>query len=91
MAVVGGMPPAKTMCPTCAAMLVATSASRRGCMVMRFTPKGRSVSAWVPRISSANRSGSMAPQAITPKAPALERAATRCRSLTHDIAPPRMA
>ena len=60
-------------------------------MVIRFTPKGLSVSAWVPAISSARRSGSIAPLAITPKAPALESAATRLRSLTQLIAPPMTA
>ena len=33
---------------------VAPAASSRGCMVIRFTPKGLSVSAWVPAISSAS-------------------------------------
>ena len=91
MAPPGGIPPANTMCPTRAARQASTSASRRGCMVIRFTPKGRSVRAWVPAISSARRSGSMAPLAITPKAPALESAATRLRSLTQLIAPPMTA
>jgi hypothetical protein len=60
-------------------------------MVIRLTPKGLLVSAWVAAISSASRSGIIAPQAMTPKAPALERAATRLRSLTQLMAPPRMA
>jgi hypothetical protein len=39
----------------------------------------------------AQRSGIMEPQAMTPKPPALEMAATRLRSDTQVIAPPRMA
>ncbi len=60
-------------------------------MVMRLTPKGFAVRSCVPSISCRNRSGDIAPQAITPNPPALEIAATRRRSDTHDIAPPMMA
>ncbi len=87
----GGMPPASTTCPTRAAMHTRTSASSWGCMVIRFTPKGLSVSACVAAISAASWSGFIAPQAITPNPPALLIAATRCRSLTHVIAPPMIA
>ena len=60
-------------------------------MVIRLTPNGRSVSDWAPAISADSMSGSIEPQAITPKPPALEIAATRWRSLTQLIAPPMMA
>ena len=60
-------------------------------MVIRLTPNGRSVSALVPAISASSKSGVIAPHAITPKPPALEIAATRWRSDTQDIAPPRIA
>jgi hypothetical protein len=60
-------------------------------MVIRFTPKGFCVSAWVPVISASSRAGFIAPQAITPKPPAFEMAATKLRSLTQLIAPPMMA
>ena len=46
-------------------------------MVIRLTPKGFVVSAWVAATSSASRFGPIAPQAITPKPPALLIAATR--------------
>ena len=60
-------------------------------MVMRFTPNGRSVSALVAAISRSSSSTVIAPHAITPNPPAFEIAATRLRSLTHDIAPPMIA
>jgi len=60
-------------------------------MVMRLTPKGFDVSALVAAISVSSNSGVIAPQAITPKPPALEMAATRLRSLTQLIAPHRIA
>ena len=60
-------------------------------MVIRLTPNGLSVSAWVPAISASSSAGVIEPQAITPKPPALEMAATRWRSLTQLIAPPMMA
>ena len=60
-------------------------------MVIRFTPKGRSVSAFVAAISRSSRSGVIAPQAITPKPPALDMAETRLRSETQLIAPHRIA
>src|ERR1700733_8429503 len=49
-------------------------------MVVRLPPNG-----------SARLAGVMAPQAMTPKPPALEMAATRFFSLTQLIAPPMMA
>src|SRR5271165_1353599 len=87
----GGMPPASTMWPTFASKHTRARSSSWGCMVIRLTPNGRSVSAWVPAISAASRSGVIEPQAITPKPPALDMAATRWRSLTQVIAPPMMA
>src|SRR3569623_2938910 len=60
-------------------------------MVKRFTPNGLSVNALVPAISASSSSGGIAPQAIRPKPPALDMAATRWRSDTHDIAPHRIA
>ena len=60
-------------------------------MVMRLTPNGRVVSAWVPAISCASASGPMEPPAMTPKPPALLMAETRVRSLTQLIAPPMIA
>src|SRR3954471_23916984 len=60
-------------------------------MVMRLTPNGRLVRAFVSAISTSSSSGVIAPQAITPKPPALEIAETRFRSLTQLIAPPMMA
>src|SRR5271165_3993457 len=87
----GGMPPASTTWPTRAARQTRTRSPRSGCMVIRFTPNGRSVSACVPAISASNSAGVIAPQAITPNPPALEIAATRWRSLTQLIAPPMMA
>ena len=62
-----------------------------GCMVMRLTPKGRSVSAAVAAISAASRPGDIEPEAMTPKPPAFESADTRCRSDTQVMAPPMMA
>src|SRR6218665_2029811 len=69
----------------------AIRSNRSGCMVIRFTPKGLSVSALVAVISVSSSSGVIAPQAITPKPPALLIADTRLRSDTHDIAPHSMA
>ena len=60
-------------------------------MVMRLTPKGRRVSAWVPAISAASASGIKEPPAMTPKPPALLMADTSRRSLTQLMAPPMMA
>ena len=60
-------------------------------MVIRLTPNGFCVSALVPRSPRAAAPGVIEPQAMTPKPPALEIAATRCRSLTQLIAPPMMA
>ena len=60
-------------------------------MVIRLTPNGAAVSAWVAAISAPAGPGSCEPQAITPKPPALEMAETRWRSLTQLIAPPMMA
>ena len=53
------------------------SSSSCGCMTIRLTPNGRSVSAAVAAISSASRSGPIEPQASTPKPPASLIAATR--------------
>ncbi len=60
-------------------------------MVIRLTPNGRVVRFFVSAISVSSRSGVIAPQAITPNAPALESAETRLRSEIQLIAPPRMA
>ena len=60
-------------------------------MVMRLTPKGRVVSALVAAISASSSAGVIAPQAITPKPPALLMADTRLRSETQLIAPHRIA
>jgi len=62
-----------------------------GCIVIRLTPNGFLVSAAVAAISPASKSGDIAPEAITPKPPAFEIAATRLRSDTQVIAPPMMA
>ena len=59
--------------------------------MIRLTPNGRSVSARVAAISAASSSGDIEPEAITPKPPALEIAATRLRSDTQVIAPPMIA
>ena len=59
-------------------------------MVIRLTPNGLSVRALVSAISVSSSSGVIAPQAITPKPPALEIAETRLRSETQLIAPPRI-
>jgi hypothetical protein len=56
-----------------------------------LTPKGRVVIALVAPISRESSSGDMDPEAITPKPPALEMAATRFRSDTQVIAPPIIA
>ena len=50
----GGMPPASTMWPTSASRQTRIRSSSCGCMVIRFTPNGRSVSACVPAISAAS-------------------------------------
>ena len=73
-AVPGGMPPASTMWPTFASRQTRIRSSSCGCMVIRLTPNGWLVSAWVPAISAASRSGVIEPQAITPNPPALEMA-----------------
>ncbi len=83
-----GTPPASTTCPTPAAMHTPTSSSSCGCMVIRLTPNGSFVRVWVARISASSRAGPIEPHATTPKPPASEMAATRCRSLTQLIAPP---
>jgi hypothetical protein len=62
-----------------------------GCMVMRFTPNGFGQRLRRRRSRVSSRSGVIAPQAITPKPPALLMAETRLRSLTQLIAPPMMA
>ena len=56
-----------------------------------ITRRFDAVRAWVAAISSARRGGSIAPQAITPKPPALLIAETRLRSETQLIAPHRIA
>jgi hypothetical protein len=60
-------------------------------MVIRLTPNGFVVIAWVAAISRSSRSGPIEPHAITPNPPALEIAATRVCSLTQLIAPPMIA
>ena len=87
----GGRPPASTTWLTRAAMQASISASSSGCMVMRLTPNGLSVSARVAAISPARSAGVMEPQAITPNPPPLEMAATRSCSDTQVMAPPMMA
>ena len=83
----GGNPPARTTCETSCFPQMAIKSIRSGCMVIRFTPNGLLVSFFVSVISVSSNSGVIAPQAITPKPPALEIALTRLRSDTHDIAP----
>ena len=56
-------------------------------MVIRLTPKDRSVRSAVAAISASSNSGVIAPQAITPKPPAFEMADTSVRSDTQLIAP----
>src|SRR5580658_1805707 len=87
----GGMPPASTIWVTFASRQTRTKSSNAGCIVMRLTPNGLLVIAWVAAISAASWPGFIEPQAITPNPPALEIADTKCRSLTQLIAPPRMA
>src|SRR5215218_7282219 len=60
-------------------------------MVIRLTPNGLAVSVLVAAISASSRAGLIAPQAITPKQPAFDMAATRLRSDTQLIAPARIA
>src|ERR1044072_7202302 len=60
-------------------------------MVIRLTPNGFDVRLLVSAISVSSRSGVIAPQAITPKAPALESEATRFRSKIQLIPPPSTA
>ena len=57
----------------------------------QIDPKRTVVIAWVAWISSDSCSGDMDPEAMTPKPPASEIAATRLRSDTQVIAPPMMA
>jgi hypothetical protein len=87
----GGRPPASTTWPTPWLLQMSISSLRSGCIVIRFTPNGFSVSALVAAISASNRAGVIAPHAITPKPPALDIAETRLRSLTHDMAPAMIA
>ena len=87
----GGRPPASTTWPTRWSRQTSASSSSCGCMTIRLTPNGRSVSAAVAAISAASSSGPIEPQASTPKPPALLIAATRCRSDTQVMAPPRTA
>src|SRR4051812_4608090 len=84
----GGSPPARTTWLTSCFAQTSISSESCGCMVMRLTPNGRSVRLRVSAISVSSRSGVIAPQAITPKAPALESAETRWRSEIQLIAPP---
>ena len=86
-----GRPPASTTWPTRWAAQMSMSSISRGCKVIRLTPKGRSVSDLVAAISADNSSGVIEPEAMTPKPPALDMAATRLRSDTQVIAPPIMA
>ena len=48
--------------------------------MIRFTPNGFFVFAWVSTITGPNKSGVMLPQAITPKPPAFDIALTRLLS-----------
>ncbi len=88
MAPPGGKPPASTTCPTLVSRQTPIRSINAGCMVMRLTPNGLSVSPWVALISVRSRSGVIEPQAITPKPPPLEMAETRWRSETQVMAPP---
>ena len=55
--------------------------------MIKLTPNGFAVSFLVSVISVSSNSGVIAPQAMTPKPPALEIALTRLRSETQLIAP----
>src|ERR1700689_1862533 len=87
----GGNPPASTTWPTLRLVQTSTSAIRSGWSVIRLTPKGLLVSSLVATISSSKSLGVIEPQAMTPKPPPLEMAATRLRSDTQVMAPPMMA
>src|SRR5690606_31134854 len=87
----GGIPPASTTWPTPCLPQTSISSNSIGCMVIRLTPNGLPVSAFVPAISASSSSGVIAPHAITPNPPALLIAATRLRSDTQLIAPHRIA
>ena len=87
----GGSPPARTTWLTPRSAQTPIRSSRRGCMVIRLTPKGLDVRSLVPAISASSWSGDMEPEASTPKPPPLEMAATRLRSDTQVMAPPMMA
>ena len=88
---VGGSPPASTTWPTRWLAQTLISSKSIGCIVIRLTPNGRSVSIFVAPISASSNAGVIAPQAITPNPPALDIAETRLRSDTHDIAPAMIA
>src|SRR5260221_882354 len=88
---VGGWPPASTTWLTRRSMQASASAISCGCMTMRLTPNGLRVSSDVASISRDSRSGGIEPDAMTPKPPPLEIAATRLRSETQVMAPPMMA
>jgi hypothetical protein len=87
----GGIPPASATWPTWCRPQTSISSNSCGCMVIRLTPNGLLVSAFVPAISASSSSGVIAPQAITPNPPALLIAETRLRSETQLIAPQRIA
>ena len=87
----GGSPPARTTWVTSCCAQTSISSEIIGCMVMRLTPNGLCVRFFVSAISVSSRSGVIAPQAITPNAPALDSAETRLRSEIQLIAPPSTA
>jgi hypothetical protein len=72
-----GMPPASTTWLTLRAVQASMSWSSSGCMMIRLTPNGLSVSAKVPSISAPNCAGDIDPQAMTPNPPPFDNAATR--------------
>ena len=86
-----GRPPARTTWPTSCFAQTSIRSIIAGCRVIRLTPNGLPVRALVAAISASSSSGVIDPQAMTPKPPALLIALTRCRSLTHVIAPAMIA
>src|SRR5208282_979372 len=87
----GGNAPANTTWPTLCLVQTSISSIRSGWSVIKLTPKGFLVSFWVAAISSSSSLAFIEPQAMTPKPPPLEMAATRWRSDTQVMAPPMMA
>src|SRR5690606_8879645 len=86
-----GTPPANTTCDTLCFLHTSTNSSICGCITIRFTPNGLSVSSLVATISLSSNSGDIELQAMTPNAPLLLIADTRLRSDTQLIAPPIIA